>query len=52
VIYAGQDYFSLFNSWIMIFISLIMIVAVFRTFISVKKILTNTPGDLVYERDF
>jgi hypothetical protein len=52
VIDSDQDYFSLFNSWIAVFVALIMFVAVFRTFISVKKILANTPGDLVYERDF
>jgi hypothetical protein len=51
VIDAGQDYFSLFNSWFAVFLALIMFVAVLRTFISVKKILTQTPGDLVYERD-
>jgi len=46
-----QDYFSLFNSWSAVFILIILLVAVARTFISVKKILRHSPGDLVYERD-
>jgi len=51
VLDAGQDYFSLTNSWFAMFLILILFVAVLRTYISVKKILKHTPGDLVYERD-
>ncbi|MCX6304028.1 MAG: hypothetical protein NT040_03580 [Bacteroidetes bacterium] len=47
----GQDYFSLLNSWFAFFLVLILFVALLRTFISVKKILKHTPGDLVYDRD-
>ena len=47
----AQDYFSLTNSWVAILLVLILSVAFFSTFISVRKILKNTPGDLIYERD-
>jgi hypothetical protein len=46
-----QDYFSLFNSWFALFLLLIIIVTILRTFFSVYTILKHTPGDLVYERD-
>jgi hypothetical protein len=51
VIDSEQDYFSLSNSWFAIFLVLILIVAIIRTYVSVKKILRHSPGDLVYERD-
>ncbi len=51
VVDPTQDYFSLTNSWFALFLVIILFVAIIRTYISVKKILKNTPGDLVYERD-
>ncbi len=51
VIDTGQNYFSLANAWFAVFLGLILLVAVLRTFISVRKILKQTPGDLVYERN-
>jgi hypothetical protein len=47
----ARDYFSLGNTWFGLFLVLIFFVAVLRTFISVRQLLTQTPGDLVYERD-
>ncbi len=47
----AQNYFSLTNSWVAILLFIILSVALFRTFISVRKILKHTPGDLIYERD-
>ena len=46
-----QNYFSLTNIWFVCFIFGILLIAVFRTYISIKYILKHTPGDLVYERD-
>ncbi|MCX6269365.1 MAG: hypothetical protein NTW16_18765 [Bacteroidetes bacterium] len=51
VLDAEQDYFSLSDSWFAMFLLLILFVSVSRTFVSVKKILKHTPGDLIYERD-
>ncbi|MDP1621220.1 MAG: FtsX-like permease family protein [Bacteroidales bacterium] len=50
VLDPDQDYFSLSDSWVGVFIVLILFVAITRTFISVNKILRHTPGDLIYER--
>ena len=52
VVEPGEDYFSLFNAWFAVFLLLVLIVAFFRTFVSVRKILKQTPGDLIYERDY
>jgi hypothetical protein len=46
-----QNYFSLVNSWFAIFLGLIVFVAVFRTYISVRNTLKHSPGNLIYERD-
>ncbi|MFZ4546112.1 MAG: hypothetical protein ACOYN4_01685 [Bacteroidales bacterium] len=51
VLEKGQDYFSLTNIWFVAFILLILLIAVLRTYFSVRYILKHTPGDLVYERD-
>ena len=48
---SKQDYFSLVNPWFAAFLIILPGVATLRTFISVRKILRYTPGDLVYERD-
>jgi hypothetical protein len=47
----AQDYFTLMNSWLLMFVGGLFIVAIIRTFFSVRRILKCTPGDLIYERD-
>jgi hypothetical protein len=51
VVDHNQNYFSLLTPWFAAFLGIILIIAMLRAFISVKKILKQTPGDLVYERD-
>ena len=51
VLEAGQNYFSILNIWYLMFLSVIILIVISRTLWSVVKILGNTPGDLVYERD-
>ncbi len=47
----SENYFSLLNMWFLAFILLIVMIAIYRTYVSVSYILKHTPGDLVYERD-
>jgi succinate dehydrogenase hydrophobic anchor subunit len=51
VVDGSQDYFSIANTWFVLFLLLILVVAVFRTWLSVRKILKQSPGNLIYERD-
>jgi hypothetical protein len=50
VLKEGEDYFSLLNLWLAFFIVLIIVIALFMTFITIKRILKVSPGDLIYER--
>jgi len=47
----AQDYFSLANRWFALFLVLICLVAMLSTFFSIKSLLKQTPGNLVYDRD-
>ncbi|MEI6684167.1 MAG: hypothetical protein WCO44_16175 [Bacteroidota bacterium] len=47
----GLGYFSLFNSWLMLFIILVYSVAVLKTVTSVIRLVRKPPGDLIYERE-
>ncbi len=51
VLDPAQDYFSLTNGWFALLLALIPAVAILRTRISVGRILKQTPGNLIYERD-
>jgi hypothetical protein len=46
-----KNYFSLTNAWFALFLVLIFFVAILRTYISVNKILKQTPGNIIYERN-
>jgi ABC-type antimicrobial peptide transport system permease subunit len=51
VLQEGENYFSLLNSWLGLFIFLIISIALLMTFVTIKRILKVSPGDLIYERD-
>jgi hypothetical protein len=51
VLQQDQDYFSLLNSWVLIFIAILIVIALFMTLLTIKRILKASPGDLIYERD-
>ena len=48
---SGQDYFSLFNTWLPVFICIVIVVALLKTAVSVRNLLKKSPGDLIYERE-
>ncbi len=51
ILKTDQDFFSLMNSWLVVFILAIIIVAVLKTFVTVWILVRKTPGDLIYERE-
>jgi hypothetical protein len=46
-----QQFFSLINNWLIIYVISIIIVALSKTIISVWFLVRITPGDLIYERE-
>ncbi len=51
VLQQDVNYFNLLNSWLVIFIVLIVVIALLMTFLTIRRILKVSPGDLIYERD-
>ncbi|MCX6303723.1 MAG: hypothetical protein NT040_02030 [Bacteroidetes bacterium] len=47
----GQDFFSLFNLWFLIFSVAIIVAAVCKTLVTVRMLVFKSPGDLIYERE-
>ena len=48
---GDQDFFSLFNMWLVLFIMIVFIVAVVKTLITVLILVRKSPGDLIHERE-
>jgi len=50
ILEGDQDYFSLFNTWMALFVPGIFVVAVTKATITVSLLVRQPPGDLIYER--
>ena len=51
VLETDQDFFSLFNPWLVLFLLVVYAVAMTKTFITVMLLVRKSPGDLIYERE-
>ena len=51
ILKTDQDFFSLLNLWVVIFILAIIIVSVSKTVVTVWILVRKSPGDLIYERE-
>ena len=50
ILEGNQDFFSLFNIWLVLFMIVVFTVAVLKTLITVMLLVRQSPGDLIYER--
>jgi hypothetical protein len=50
ILEGNQDYFSLFNAWLVLFLIIVFSVAMLKTIITVRLLVRQSPGDLIYER--
>ena len=48
---GDQDFFSLFNFRLPVFILVVLFVAVLKTLVTVMLLVRRSPGDLIYERE-
>ena len=51
ILETGQDFFSLFNIWLALFIIMVFAVAMLKTLVTVALLVRKSPGDLIYERE-
>ncbi len=51
ILEGDQDFFSLFNIWLVLFIIVVIAVAVLKTLVTVTLLVRQSPGDLIYERE-
>ena len=51
ILKTDQDFFSLFNLWLVAFILAIITVALCKTCVTVWILVRKSPGDLIYERE-
>jgi len=51
ILKSDQEFFSLINSWLVIFIVAVILISVGKTGLTVSNLVRKTPGDLIYERE-
>ena len=51
ILEENQSFFSLDNPWMRIFVLIMLIVALSKTFYNVWRLVRQTPGNLIYERE-